>query len=130
MHHRLPVCKLSSCIYALLAVCTFSTGVSAAPDISSDWAQFQGPNRDATSPENNLAHKWPENGPRELWSAPLGDGYGGPSVRDGEVYIVDRIGELQDVLRCYYWKVGKNYGIMPMMLLGTSVIPVRGRPRP
>ncbi|HPO13372.1 MAG TPA: PQQ-like beta-propeller repeat protein [Candidatus Hydrogenedentes bacterium] len=73
-----------------------------------DWPQFQGPNRDGISPETGLLRTWPEEGPKVLWSLPLGAGYGSPSVRDGEVYILDRVDDKQDVLRCLALDTGKE----------------------
>ncbi len=66
-----------------------------------DWPQFQGPNRDGTSAEADIAREWPTTGPRTLWSTPLGEGFSGPAVRDGEVYLLDRVEDREDVLRCY-----------------------------
>jgi len=78
------------------------------PAAASDWPQFQGPNRDGASPETGLAREWPDDGPPVLWSIPLGEGYAGASVRDGEVYILDRIEDKQDVLRCLDLNSGKE----------------------
>lgn len=75
---------------------------------AADWPQFQGPNRDGTSPETGLARTWPESGPKVLWSFPLGEGYAAPVVRDGEVYILDRVEDKQDVLRCLDLQTGKE----------------------
>jgi len=75
-------------------------GLMIAFGAGADWWQFQGPDRNGISPEKGLMRSWPEGGPRELWSFPLGEGYAGPAVRDGEVYILDRVDEKQDVLRC------------------------------
>lgn len=108
MNHVVKISKLTFGIHALLAVCMLSTAFAAEPNISSDWAQFQGPNRNGTSPENNLARAWPDSGPRELWSTPLGEGFAGPAVRDGEIYLLDRIKGLEDVLRCYSLETGKE----------------------
>lgn len=77
-----------------------------------DWSQFQGENRDGTSSETGLLRAWPEGGPKELWTIPLGAGYGGPAVRDGEVYVLDRV-EGRDILRCLDLATGReqwNYG--------------------
>jgi outer membrane protein assembly factor BamB len=79
----------------LVALCML-----AAAGAWADWWQFQGPNRDGKSPETGLMRAWPEGGPKELWSFPLGEGFAGPAVRDGEVYLLDRVDEAQDVLRC------------------------------
>ena len=76
--------------------------------VSADWPQFQGPNRDGSSPETGLARTWPSGGPKVLWSIPLGQGYGSPSVRDGEVYILDRMKDQQDILRCLDLQTGKE----------------------
>ncbi|MFO7973831.1 MAG: PQQ-binding-like beta-propeller repeat protein [Candidatus Hydrogenedentota bacterium] len=73
-----------------------------------DWWQFQGPNRDGTSPETGLMRSWPEGGPTELWSFPLGEGFAGPAVRDGEVYILDRQENKRDILRCLDLSTGKE----------------------
>ncbi|HNV21818.1 MAG: PQQ-binding-like beta-propeller repeat protein [Candidatus Hydrogenedentes bacterium] len=76
------------------------TGFMISSGVWADWWQFQGPTRNGVSPESGLMRSWPEGGPRELWSFPLGEGYAGPAVRDGEIYILDRVEERQDVLRC------------------------------
>lgn len=68
-----------------------------------DWPQFLGPQRNAVSPEKGLARSWPPEGPRKLWSVPLGGGFAGPSVMGGEVFVLDRVGtdgSEKDVLRC------------------------------
>jgi len=75
---------------------------------ASDWPQFQGPDRNGHSPETGLARTWPENGPKELWTVSVGPGYGGPAVRDGEVYFLDRVDEQQDILRCLDLNTGEE----------------------
>lgn len=92
-------CMCLSVIFALA-----EAGAAAA----SDWPQFQGPNRDGSSPETGLARTWPADGPKVLWTFPLGAGYGSPSVRDGEVYILDRVNDTQDVMRCIDLNTGKE----------------------
>ncbi len=66
----------------------------------SDWQQYLGPDRNATSKETGIKRSWGENGPEVLWTFPLGEGFGGPAISDGKVYILDRIKDKQDVLRC------------------------------
>jgi outer membrane protein assembly factor BamB len=73
-----------------------------------DWPQFRGPNQDGISPEKGLLRSWGEGGPEVLWTVPLGVGYGGASVRDGEVYVLDRVGKVQDVLRCLDLGTGRE----------------------
>ncbi|MFA6239405.1 MAG: PQQ-binding-like beta-propeller repeat protein [Candidatus Hydrogenedentales bacterium] len=65
-----------------------------------DWPQFQGPNHDGISAEKGLLRAWPEAGPRLVWTTPVGEGFGGPAVRDGEVYVLDRVESKRDILRC------------------------------
>ncbi len=82
---------------ALAMIVTAGVAMWAA----ADWPQFLGPTRNGVAPAGKvkLAEKWPEDGPRVLWSVKLGRGFGGPAIRDGKVYVLDRAGE-QDVLRC------------------------------
>ena len=39
-----------------------------------NWPQYLGPDRNAISPESQLAHSWPEKGPYELWTIDVGVG--------------------------------------------------------
>ncbi|MDQ1258032.1 MAG: PQQ-binding-like beta-propeller repeat protein, partial [Candidatus Hydrogenedentes bacterium] len=87
----------------MVAVLCLAAGAYAA-----DWPQFQGLNRDGSSPETGLLRSWPEGGPKVLWSMPLGEGYAAPAVCGGEVYILDRVDEKQDVLRCLDLATGKE----------------------
>ncbi len=75
---------------------------------AADWPQFQGPDRNGISPETGLARAWPEGGPRVHWTFPLGEGFAGPAVRDGEVYVLDRVEDKQDVLRCLSLDTGEE----------------------
>jgi outer membrane protein assembly factor BamB len=43
-----------------------------------------------------------------LWTVPLGKGFGGPAVKDGQVYILDRDGSKGDILRCFELATGKE----------------------
>jgi hypothetical protein len=73
-----------------------------------DWPQFLGPERNSTSPQKNLLRAWPESGPDHLWSVNLGIGYGGPVVKDGKVYLLDRDDEVGDKLRCFDLNTGEE----------------------
>lgn len=66
------------------------------------WPAFRGPNRDAVSPEQvRLARSWPGGKPPELWRVELGEGYAGPAVQDGCVYVLDYDAKAKsDALRC------------------------------
>jgi outer membrane protein assembly factor BamB len=73
-----------------------------------DWTQYQGPDRGGISQERSLARSWPEEGPKTLWSIDVGLGYGGASVREKKVYLLDRQEDQRDVLRCLDLETGKE----------------------
>lgn len=66
------------------------------------WPGFRGPDRAGIAPATvPLARGWEGGGPRELWSVDLGEGYAGPAVRNGRVYLLDYDqNNKQDALRC------------------------------
>ena len=76
--------------------------------VQADWPQFMGPNRDGVSHETGLARAWPDNGPKVLWTVSLGEGFGGASIDKGEVLVLDRIDDEQDILRCLDLDTGKE----------------------
>jgi len=90
--------KLIALIVALSAVCAFAA----------DWPQYYGPKRDATSEEKGLLRSWPKEGPKVLWTSPVGIGYGGPVVSGGKVYLLDRDDKVGDNLRCLDFSSGKQ----------------------
>jgi outer membrane protein assembly factor BamB len=67
---------------------------------AADWPGYLGPNRDGVSAQKGLLRAWPPEGPKVLWTASLGIGYGGPAVSDGKVYLLDRDDTVGDKLRC------------------------------
>jgi outer membrane protein assembly factor BamB len=73
-----------------------------------DWPQFLGPERNSTSPQKGILRSWPETGPDVLWTANVGPGYGGPIIKDGKVYILDRDDALGDIMRCFDFSNGKE----------------------
>lgn len=66
-----------------------------------DWPQYLGPERNSKSPQKNLLRSWPEGGPEILWTVNVEQGYGGPVVKDGRVFLLDRDDEVGDNLRCF-----------------------------
>jgi outer membrane protein assembly factor BamB len=72
------------------------SGCSKQPN----WNQYLGPNRNAKINGTEIQRSWPENGPVKMWEFPLGPGYGGSAIFDEEVFILDRIQGVSDVLRC------------------------------
>jgi len=61
--------------------------LTATTCFAEDWPQFRGPNRDGKSAETGLLKKWPESGPKRLWSVDgLGIGFSSAAIADGFVY--------------------------------------------
>jgi len=70
--------------------------------IEAAWPRFRGTNFDNIAWDSvPLAETWGPDGPPALWSVPLGDGYAGPAVMLGRVYVLDYDEEKEgDALRC------------------------------
>jgi outer membrane protein assembly factor BamB len=73
-----------------------------------NWNQYLGPNRNATVQEADILKSWGENGPKELWSFDLGEGYGGVSIYNDEVFVLDREKGVKDILRCIDFTTGEE----------------------
>ncbi|MHC4912613.1 MAG: outer membrane protein assembly factor BamB family protein, partial [Planctomycetota bacterium] len=84
-------------------VCLISSSFNS---VMADWPQYLGPDRNGISPETSLASSWPKGRPKILWKSPVGKGFAGVSIKDGKVYLVDRMDSKKDVLRCYDFESG------------------------
>ncbi|MFC1739184.1 PQQ-binding-like beta-propeller repeat protein [Planctomycetota bacterium] len=82
--------------------------ILSSSSVLADWPQYLGPERNGISPETSLASSWPEDGPKVLWTNPVGKGFAGVSIQDGKVYLVDRVESTNDVIRCYDLKSGEE----------------------
>jgi len=73
-----------------------------------DWPKWRGPNGDGISPETGINKNWAETPPKVLWKVDLGDdGFAGPSVADGMLFIIDHRGG-NDVVRAIDIDTGKD----------------------
>ena len=72
--------KLVTVMVALSVTCAFAA----------DWPWIYGPARNSTSNQKGLLRTWPQEGPKVLWTAPVGLGFGGAAVSAGKVYLLDR----------------------------------------
>ena len=88
-----------------------------------DWPQYLGPNRNSTSDQKGLLRSWPENGPEVLWTAKVGIGYGGPVIKDGKVYLLDRDDKVGDNLRCFDLSNGKELWNFAYDAVGRAMFP-------
>ena len=62
------------------------TSVSTADD----WPQWGGPQRDLIWRETGIVSKLPGPELPRMWAAEIGDGYAGPAVANGRVYVMDK----------------------------------------
>ena len=91
-----------------LKVMAVLVALSVTSAVAADWPSIYGPGRNGTSDQKALLRTWPEAGPRVLWTAPVGAGFGGPAVSDGKVYLLDRNDEVGDTLRVFDLASGKE----------------------
>jgi outer membrane protein assembly factor BamB len=89
-------------------IVTLLVTVSVTGVLAADWPQYMGLKRNSTSTETGLLRAWPKEGPKVLWTAPLGEGFGGPAVSKGKVYLLDRDVKVGDTLRVYDVATGKE----------------------
>ncbi len=93
--------KLLFLSFAILILCSCA-------EKQSNWNQYLGANRNATISGMGILRSWPDEGPKELWSIPLGSGFGGASIFDDEIFVLDRIVGETDVLRCIDLNTGQE----------------------
>jgi outer membrane protein assembly factor BamB len=78
-----------------------------------DWPRFLGPKADGISAEKGIRKSWASKPPKPLWKVDLGDdGYAGPSVANGKVFIIDHSGS-QDIVRALDLKTGSDVWTYP-----------------
>ena len=70
-------------------ILAITVGVSSVR--ADDWPQWLGPKRDGVWRETGILAKFPQGGPKVRWRTPISEGYSGPSVANGKVYITDRV---------------------------------------
>jgi outer membrane protein assembly factor BamB len=76
--------------------------------VAGNWPRFRGTDFDNISKDTTaLAEKWDTSGPSIIWRTTLGEGYAGPAVFKGRVYLLDYNEKKKaDMLRCYSLKSG------------------------
>jgi len=107
--------------YLALAL-TGATAFAASPQ-PFDWPQYLGPHRNSTSDQKGILRTWPTNGPAVLWTVPVGRGFGGPVLKDGKVYLLDRDDKVGDKLRCLDLSTGKDLWHFAYDAPGTAMFP-------
>lgn len=87
-------------------------GPGKASEVQVEWPWFRGTKLDNISTEK-VARKFAAGGPKQLWHLELGEGYAGPAVSHGRVYLLDYLLDAdkkngKDVLRCLSLDDGKE----------------------
>ena len=96
-----------------LALCLIASLATAA-----DWPQWRGPDRNGISAETGLLQEWPESGPKLLWQAEVGDGYGAVAVVGDRFYIVGNRGMEEEFVAARSVEDGKQIWSVPLGKVG------------
>jgi outer membrane protein assembly factor BamB len=75
---------------------------------AADWPQFRGLKADGMAPDKGINKDWANKPPKLLWQAALtDDGFAGPSVAEGKLFIIDHSGS-QDIVRAFNVDTGEE----------------------
>jgi outer membrane protein assembly factor BamB len=66
----------------------------------SDWPCFLGPHHNGVCDETGLLKSWPVDGPPLVWSKPVGEGHGAPSVI-GQRLVLHHYGQREEIVECF-----------------------------
>jgi outer membrane protein assembly factor BamB len=93
-------CALASLLLALLFT-------DARAD---EWPQWRGLNRDGVWKEQGLLEKFEGPEIKVRWRVLVSNGYSGPTVAGGRVYVTDRVVEPkeQERVHCFDWQTGRK----------------------
>jgi outer membrane protein assembly factor BamB len=98
------------------AAAVFGVTASAA-----DWPNFRGPNHNGISAETGWNAKWPAEGPKQLWKASVGTGFGSIAVAQSRAYMAGNQADT-DTVYCFdaetgniVWKYSYPAALEPKM---------------
>src|SRR5437879_1165913 len=99
--------------YTLAAAAGLGMAVPAngqAKPSGQDWPQWRGANRDGVWRETGLIQKFDGPDIKVKWRVPVSNGYSGPTVANGRVYLSERLTEpsSKERVRCFDWETGKE----------------------
>jgi outer membrane protein assembly factor BamB len=82
-------------VFALVLLLAPLAPAASPPDLWTrkagvDWPRFLGPTGDGASPETGILTKWPKDGLKVLWEAPMGMGFAPPVTSRGRLFHFDR----------------------------------------
>jgi outer membrane protein assembly factor BamB len=103
--------------------------LAGQPTQKQDWPVWGGLNRDFIVATSGLANSWPAQGPKKLWSRPLGDGYSAIAEENGVLYTAFH-GRLRDVVTALDAGTGKTIWEYWYVNTFTNVYPDQVGPGP
>lgn len=109
--------------YGKTILCALGWVILMSGARADDWPQYLGPTRNSVSPPKGILRNWSTNGPEVLWTVAVGRGFGGPVVKDGKVYLLDREDKVADKLRCLDLSTGKELWQFAYDAPGTVMFP-------
>ena len=96
--NKKQVAMVAVVLYAAAPLCSPPLSASEVSD-GPAWPEHHGPGRTNISPERNLLKKWPEDGPRKLWTySQCGKGYSGVTIAEGMIFTAGDFGREQKLL--------------------------------
>jgi outer membrane protein assembly factor BamB len=79
----------------------------AALATAGSWSEYRGPGRDGVYRQRPLAATWPADGPKRLWTQPVGEGHASFAIARGVAYTIEqRRG--REVVAAYDVKTGRE----------------------
>ena len=87
--------RLAAPIFVLI---TSSGSSTDAQTPGGEWPQWGGPHRNFHAESARIARTWPENGPRQRWRRPLGEGYSTILVDGGTLVTMYRRGNSEVIV--------------------------------
>jgi hypothetical protein len=107
---RLGIISLVACL-SVLEPASAQSLKDLSTRLGADWPGFLGPTFDCTSTERGII-SWPKDRLLPVWKVEVSEGFSGPTVAKGRLYIFDRVEDTAR-LRCleaetgkFLWKLG------------------------
>jgi outer membrane protein assembly factor BamB len=93
----------------LLAALVVFAGIGVH-SYADEWPQWRGENRDGVWKETGVVEKFASDRLKLRWKMPVSNGYSGPTVAEGKVYLTDRVIEPEQVERvhAFDWQTGEK----------------------
>ena len=96
----------------LLSFALMFIGLLGATTVSADdWPQWRGEQRDGVWRETGLIEKFSGEKIERVWEVPVSNGYSGPTVANGRVYLTDRVEEPEEVERVLCFDAATGEGL-------------------